>query len=304
MSRKDKATVVCAVIMSLTLALAIGLALLQRWQEAERARQQAQEQVEEARQQAAEICEKLDRLKQWMGELGLPITIEEEVPAAEDEGDPPTPEEVTPASDFSAAGLTYPSGYGPETRDYWFPQGIEPVMEIYLGWREAYPEGYARLIAWGRGEVPPRQLDPAMIEASRIAAAGQDIDDYMAHWPHSPLGGYGQEFAYAGWRHGVNPYLLIALTAAETTFATNGSTVKLHNAWCMKGPQPQLGIPAVKGWCSWPDWPTAIDGAARFLNHYWPGAQTAHQLRGYCEGNPPPWIRNVEVVREAMGGVM
>jgi hypothetical protein len=301
MSRKDKATVVCAVIMSLTLALAIGLALLQRWQEAERARRQAQE---EAQLEIAEIREKFDRLKQWMDELGLPITIEEEIPAAEDEGDPPTPEEADRTSDFSVAGLTYPSGYGPETRDRWFPQGIQPVMEIYLGWKDRYPEGYARLIAWGRGEVPPRQLDPAMIEASRIAAAGQNIDDYMAHWPHSPLGGYGQEFAYAGWRHGVNPYLLISLTAAETTFATNGSTVRLHNAWCMKGPQPQLGIPAVKGWCSWPDWPTAIDGAARFLNHYWPGAQTAHQLRGYCEGNPPDWFRTVETVREAMGGAL
>jgi len=304
MSRKEKATVVCAVIMSLTLALAIGLALLQRWQEAERERRQAQEQAEEAQLEIAEIREKFDRLKQWMGELGLPVTVEEEMPAAEDEGDPPAPEEVLPASDFSAAGLTYPSGYGPETKDYWFPQGIQPTMEIYLSWKDRYPEGYARLIAWGRGEVPPLPIDPAMAEASRIAAAGQNIDDYMAHWPHSPLGGYGQEFAYAGWRHGVNPYLLIALTAAETTFATNGSTVKLHNAWCMKGPQHQLGIPAVGGWCSWPDWPTAIDGAARFLNHYWPSAQTAYNLRGYCEGNPPPWIRNVEIVREAMGGAM
>lgn len=304
MIRKDKATVICVIILALTLALAIGLALLQRWQEAERARLQAQEQAEEARQQAAEIREKLDRLKQWMGELGLPITIEEEVPAAEDEGDPPTPEEALHTSDFSAAGLIYPSGYGPETRDRWFPHGIQPVMEIYLGWRERYPEGYARLIAWGRGEVPPRQLDPAMQEASRIAAAGQNIDDYMAHWPHSPLGGYGQEFAYAGWRHGVNPYLLIALTAAESTFATDGSLCRTHhNAWGMKGPN-KTGLYAENGWMWWPDWPSAIDGAAYFVSVYWPGAQTAYDLRGYCAGNPPPWIRNVEVVREGMGGVM
>ena len=184
-------------------------------------------------------------------------------------------------------------------------EGESPTpVEIYLSWRETYPEGYDNLVRWGRGEPPPLPLSPSMVEACEIAAAGQNIDDYLAHWPTSPLVGYGQDFAYAGWRYSVNPYLLIALTAAETTFATNGLTVRLHNAWCMKGPQPQLGIPAVDGWCSWPDWPTAIDGAAQFLRHYWPGAQTAYDLRGYCEGNPPSWIRNVEVVRKAIGGVM
>ncbi len=314
MSRKDKATVAYVgpflLLLMLGMSLGMSLGLLQKWHEEERARLQVEEEVREARQQAAEIEEKYGRLRQWMEDLGLPIEVEaedveeEEIPAVEDERVPLAPEEVSPASDFSTAGLIYPSGYGPETRDRWFPQGIQPVMEIYLGWRERYPEGYARLVAWGRGEVPPRQLDPAMIEASRIAAAGQNIDDYMAHWPHSPLGGYGQDFAYAGWKYGVNPYLLIALTAAESTFATDGSLCRTHhNAWGMKGPN-KTGLYAENGWMWWPDWPSAIDGAAYFVSVYWPGAQTAYQLRGYCEGNPPDWFRTVETVRNGMGGAM
>ena len=257
MSRKDKATVICVIILALTLALAIGLALLQRWQEAERARLQAQEQAEEARQQAAEIREKLDRLKQWMGELGLPITIEEEVPAAEDEGAPPTPEEALHTSDFSAAGLIYPSGYGPETRDYWFPQGIEPVMEIYLGWREAYPEGYARLIAWGRGEVPPRRLDPAMIEASRIAYDGYRWDTWIecrlgARASQSPYYGKGQECAYCLWKRGRTIENALATLEAESTYGLAGS---LHFG-ILYGGYPNT----LEGYCDLLDtWSKSID---------------------------------------------
>ena len=28
----------------------------------------------------------------------------------------------------------------------YFPAGLEPCIGIYLGWRERYPEGYAKLI--------------------------------------------------------------------------------------------------------------------------------------------------------------
>lgn len=306
MSRKDKAAVICVAILALTLALAISLSLLRRWQEAERARLEAREKAEEAQRQAAETREKLDRLKQWMGELGLPILVETEKPAADGEGDPPAPEEATPASDYSAAGQIIPNSYGKVVANQWFPRGIEPVMEVYLGWRETYPEGYARLIAWGRGESPPLAIDPAMQEAAKIAAAGQEIDDYLARWPRSPLAGHGLEFAHAGWEHGINPYLLIALAAAESTLATDGNYwMTNHNAWGMLGPNSftiQAGIPVHNGACWWPDWPTAIDGAARFLAHFWPGAQTAYDLRGYCEGNPPSWISRVEAVRKELGG--
>ncbi|MFA4972865.1 MAG: hypothetical protein WC683_09645 [bacterium] len=254
--------------------------------------------------QLAEAVEKLARLTAWMDEMGLPIEVElKKPPAVEDEGEPLTPEEASPASDFSVAGLTYS-----------VPQQ-EPRVEIYLGWREKYPEGYANLISWGRmilrgDPLPdifrPQGMDPAMAEASLIAHAGHEIDCYLMHYPRSPLNGYGREFALAGNKYGVSPYLLVALTAAESTFATDGSLSRInHNAWGMLGPNEftkAAGIPIHNRGCWWPDWPTAIDGAAQFLNHFWPGAQTAHDCRGYCAGNPADWFRNVETVRKGMEG--
>lgn len=185
----------------------------------------------------------------------------------------------------------------------YYPQGMEWNIENYLGWKTLYPEGYANLIRWGRGEIPPLQLDPPMIEACKIAAAGQNIDEYLAHYPGSPLGGHGLDFARAGYTWGINPYLLVGLTAAESTFAMDGALSRNnHNAWGMLGPN-KTGIACQGGACWWPDWPSAIDGAAYFVSVYWPGAQTAYDLSGYCVGNPPDWIRNVEVVRNGIGGV-
>jgi len=185
------------------------------------------------------------------------------------------------------------------------PEGFAWTVEHYLAWRETYPEGYARLVQLYRGEPCPLQLDPPMVQAIELAGVGADIDEYLAR-RGSPLSGYGLEFAKAGYDWSVNPFLLVAVAGAESTFANNGSLSRTnHNAWGMLGPNAftsQAGIPVYNGACWWPDWPTAIDGAAMFMSHYWPGAQTAYDLRGYCEGNPPSWISRVEGVRRELGG--
>ena len=185
------------------------------------------------------------------------------------------------------------------------PEGFSWNVENYLAWRERYPEGYARLVAWYRGEPCPLQLDPPMVQAIELAGVGADIDEYLAR-RGSPLAGFGLEFALAGYRYGLNPFLLVAVAGAESTFATNGALSRTnHNAWGMLGPNAftrQAGIPIHNGACWWPDWPTAIEGACRFMNHFWPGAQTAYDLKGYCEGNPPSWISRVEGVRRELGG--
>lgn len=117
----------------------------------------------------------------------------------------------------------------------------------------------------------------------------------------SPLAGLGHCFVTAQESYGVSAALLVALTAAESTWATDGSLSRTnHNAWGMKGPQPALGIPAAGGYCWWPDWGTAINDAARFVLHYWGTAQNAGQLRGYCAGNPPEWLQTVEGARRAI----
>lgn len=197
-----------------------------------------------------------------------------------------------------------------EALDHYFPAGTLVVVDQYLGWKEADPGGYQNLILWGMGYArnqpsnqPTLPIDPCMRKACDLAWGAHCIDEYLSA-KGSPLAGYGINFEREAWINGVSPTLMVGLTAAETTFATNGSTVKLHNAWCMKGPQPQLGIPASGVWCYWPDWPCAIAGAARFLNHYWPKAQTAYDCRGYCEGNPSAWLMTVETTRLQIEAVM
>ena len=187
---------------------------------------------------------------------------------------------------------------------YFGPFGIEPELENYLNWKNTYPDGYTFLVKWGRSffnhdvtNYPSLQIDPAMYEASVVAAQAWWIDYYLSLYD-SPLSGYGMEFMRAGRKYGINPCLLVGLTAAESTFGTDGSLCRTHNNFFgMKGPN-KTGIQAVRGWMYWPDIPSAIDGAAYFVSVYWPGAQTAYDLRGYCEGNPAQWIRNVEQVRK------
>lgn len=66
---------------------------------------------------------------------------------------------------------------------YFFPKGLDPHIDIYLGWREKYPEGYANLMKWGKAfsmgdeaNYPPLLLDPAMREACFIAYDGARWD--------------------------------------------------------------------------------------------------------------------------------
>ncbi len=127
------------------------------------------------------------------------------------------------------------------------------------------------------------------------------IDAYLAK-RRSPLTGYGIVFVRAEQRTGVSARLLVGLTEAESSCATAGTYSRTnHNAWGMKGPQPQIagGIPAKYGYCTWPDWEIAIQQAADFIVHYWGQAQTAMQLKGYCETGGPgsEWEKRVETAR-------
>lgn len=58
----------------------------------------------------------------------------------------------------------------------YFPRGLQPLIDIYMGWKELYPEGYANLVRWGKAYAegdttnqPSLVIDPAMKEACRLA---------------------------------------------------------------------------------------------------------------------------------------
>ncbi len=122
------------------------------------------------------------------------------------------------------------------------------------------------------------------------------IDRFLEN-RESPLAGMGKVFIRAQERTGVSASLLVALTLVESSCATAGSlSITNHNAWGMKGPQPALSIPAENGYCLWSDWPSAINGAADFIVHYWGSARTGRDLRGYASRSGPgsSWLTNVE----------
>jgi hypothetical protein len=68
---------------------------------------------------------------------------------------------------------------------------------------------------------------------------GTDIDQFLAKKPNSshasPLAGQGAAFVTSGQRYSVDPRLIVAITAAETSYATgkchSTPVVNTHNAW-------------------------------------------------------------------------
>lgn len=250
-------------------------------------------------------------------------TVEVETQMKADPGDPATWETppviepigsgLSPSDEVEETEVAYEAAWLPE-QDYWdtvtgiqgymahyWLAGFDPEIDIYMGWKEKDPRGWANLVRWGRGEEePPGPLPPPMEIACKLAACAENIDGLLAS-RGSPLAGYGREFARAGYDWGVNPYLLVGLAGKESSFATDGSYWRTnHNAWGMLGSCP--GVERRNGACWWPDWPTAIDGAAYFVAHYWPGAWTAYDCRGYCVGNPSSWTSTVEAIRSQLGG--
>ena len=193
-----------------------------------------------------------------------------------------------------------------KTAEYIPPEAYVFTDDVdgYLEWKTTHSGSYQHLIDTGRAVLKGEHTYPmsdGFREAAIIAAMGDNIDTYLSG-RGSPLAGYGVNFAREGRRVGVCPYLLVALTAAESTFATDGSLSRTHhNCWGMKGPN-KTGLYAVDGWMWWPDWESAIAGAAYFVDCYWPNAQSAYDCRGYCAGNPSPWFQTVEYIRGQLIG--
>ena len=194
------------------------------------------------------------------------------------------------------------SSVNPVTGQWYFDDNPDD----YLAWRNNAPHAYEHLIntgyeIWHNLHTYP--MSDGFREAAITAFFGHCIDDYLSS-RGSPLAGYGVNFAREGRLRGIDPFLLVALTAAESTLATDGSLCRTHhNAWGMRGPN-KTGLYTVNGWMWWPDWESAIAGAAYFVDCYWPNAQSAYDCRGYCAGNPPSWFTTVAYIQgEMLGGL-
>lgn len=140
------------------------------------------------------------------------------------------------------------------------------------------------------------------------------IDQYLARKPtpthSSPLTGQGSTFESYGQQYSVDPRLIVAITAAETTFATakchSTPVVETHNAWnwfwCYgKGTCGD----DVCGNSSFDAWGSGIGTVSKFMrkNYINKGYTTVPLIRSkYCTSGCDNWIPNVTHSLEEMNG--
>ena len=117
----------------------------------------------------------------------------------------------------------------------------------------------------------------------------------------SPLADYVPDLVRSANRYRIDPRLLVAIAGGETSFATNGSGPKVHNAWGI-GPGRRYG-----------SWEEGIDSVAKLLRESYvgrglrsiPAIQTKWAPIG--AGNDPrnmnsSWRRNVGQFYSDLGG--
>ena len=121
----------------------------------------------------------------------------------------------------------------------------------------------------------------------------------------SPMAGLGETFVKYGQQYGVDPRLMVAISGAETSFATDPNAGKDitsgHNAW---GWGPHIPFP---------DWRTAIESVAKGLktgyidqglksigdiSRKWAPVGASNDPTGLNQS----WVNNVSKYYEALGG--
>ncbi|MDY6796979.1 MAG: hypothetical protein SWK76_17105 [Actinomycetota bacterium] len=322
--RRQMAVTACIILLVAIAVTSFSLAEIARRHESERA--ELGERAEQQKLECTQAWEALQTLLEWIEETRLKYGVDDDLPeeiestpAVEEESGVPPPGPEQPA--FTAAGTTSTGFNWRETMAYiqspdWeYSDSVEEYIAVaffYSSEVEGDPSGKSSHL-WETGQAlrngwHTSPMSDGYRQATQYLYAATCIDDLLAS-RGSPLAGYGIHFVLEAEARGVSPYLLAALTAAESTFATNGNlSSENHNAWGMMGPNEFTRTSAVDvqgGACWWPDWPSAISGAAAFLDYFWPDARTAYNCRSYCEGNPSDWFQTVEHFRailESLGG--
>lgn len=133
----------------------------------------------------------------------------------------------------------------------------------------------------------PRRRNPQTI-ANQIHAY------LVAH--HSPLAPYTSALMQSAQRWGVDPTLLLGISGAETSYATDpnaGRDITTgHNPFGM-GPHIQYG-----------SWPEAFDAAARNLrqNYLNKGLRSVEQIAPKWVGYESSWPQTVNSIMSNLGG--
>ena len=117
-------------------------------------------------------------------------------------------------------------------------------------------------------------VDWGMSQEEFVASWGPRIDAYLEG---SPLAGYGNQFAAAAWKYGVDPRFSPAISNTESSKGTY--LFREHNAW---------------GWGSidFSSWDEAIDAHVRGLAQGYGYTISVAGAKKYCPPNWYNWYRN------------
>ena len=170
------------------------------------------------------------------------------------------------------------------------------------------PAGATLLVSLSSGSKLERQ--PLTILASNCSggfSSGQINSYIQCEFSNSPLIGYGTTFVSDGQTYNVDPRFVVAISAAESSFGTNGNcATQYHNAWGYGGGWPscwnfsswQAAIQQVTADIGTNYLPKGQDTIASFVITP-AGTCTKHC---WCASGCTSWVATVQQVYQALGG--
>jgi len=171
----------------------------------------------------------------------------------------------------------------------------------------------------GKPSTPPSEpagpISSPLTPASLTTHTWTDpIDRYLASKPSmqrsSPMTGRGQIFEDDGVQYTIDPRLIVAISGAETSFATGKChktpVVTTHNAWnwfwCYGS--NSCGVD-VCGNSSFDTWDSGIKTVSKYVkrNYIVKGLTDVRKIQvKYCTEGCDYWVRNVQTFMQQMGG--
>lgn len=179
------------------------------------------------------------------------------------------------------------------------------------------------LLIWGCSSSPTKETTSSSNTAPSggSAAAGSSkfwtavqIDGYLATKPSasetSPLHGQGAQFVLYGQKYSVDPRLIVAISAAETTYATgkchSTPVVNTRNAWnwfwCESN--DSCGSDVCVG-STFDTWGSGIETVSHFMrtNYINKGYNDVKLIASkYCTVGCENWVPNVTTAMQEMKG--
>lgn len=152
---------------------------------------------------------------------------------------------------------------------------------------------------------PARDCHTQWCEQTRaVAKIAKRIDRALTRYG-SPMAGHGLAITRAVKREGRNPFLILAISGAESSFgkeACRGTFVTTGLGQCWRvWTRIELCGRTVNGPSYVTSWARGLGLTARLIRCLWPTADTIHDLTGFCV-SCPYWASDIErIARQWFG---